>query len=163
MIPLMRFEPRETTLVLCGGPPFSGYQRTMASVIFVTLKNGPYADRWSSELLPVMISEHRAGVRELTWEGQRTNPLDDVVRAGTWVAVRDKPATAFRVVGRVCMKQCTREWRTGHPAEYKLLVEMETEPKEYLRDAGERLYHNPVLRALGLPIERGTVAFGIYG
>lgn len=136
----------------------------MPSIIFVTLKDGVYADHWSSDLLPVAVSEDRVGVRELTWEGQKSGLRDDLAKPGTLVAVRpNKDARYFKIVGSVLLKERTRAWDATGPAQYKLLVEILRAPRtvEWDRDE-DKFTHNTVLRAVGLPIERGAQPHGIY-
>jgi hypothetical protein len=135
----------------------------MLSIIFVTLKDGAYADHWSSDLLPVAASEDRAGVRELTWEGQKSGLRDDLVKPGTLVALRpNKDARYFEIVGKVLLKERTRARSVNRPAEYKLLLEMERIPTRIQKDANDAFTHNTVLRAVGLPIEQGAMPHGIY-
>jgi hypothetical protein len=135
----------------------------MTSVIFVTLKDGFYADRWTSELLPVATTPDRAGIRELTWEGQKSGMRDHLVKPNTLVAVRpSKDVRYFEIVGSVILKECSRPRDATHPAEYKLLVEMLRHPKKIYKQSHDRFTHNAVLRAIGIPLEQGAMPHGIY-
>jgi hypothetical protein len=135
----------------------------MASIIFVTLKDGEYADRWTSELLSVAVSDDRVGVRELTWEGQRSGLRDDLAKPGTLVALRpNKNARYFDIVGKILVKERTRARSENRPAEYKLLVEILRVPTRIQKEASDAFTHNSVLRAIGLPTEQGALPHGIY-
>lgn len=128
----------------------------MTSIIFVTLKDGMYANHWSSDA--------RDGVRELTWEGQRSGRRDEVAQPGTLVAVRpNSRARYFDIVGKIAVKTSKRSWQYKRPAEYKLQIEMYRVPTRVERDSADAFTHNNVLRTIGLPIEKGAVPHGIYG
>jgi len=138
-------------------------ENTMPSIIFVTLKDGVYADHWSSDLLPVATSEDRAGVRELTWPGQKSGIRDDLAKPGTLVAMRpNKDTRYFDIVGTILVKERTRPRTADHPAEYKLLVEVLRVPRRIHKNVDDVFTHNTVLRAIGLPIEHGALPHGIY-
>jgi hypothetical protein len=135
----------------------------MDSIIFVTLRDGEYADRWSSDLLSVAVSDERSGIRELTWEGQRSGSRDRFVEPGTVVAIRpSKAARFFDIVGKVLLKECTRERGEGRPAEYTLLVEVAATRRRIHRVYGDTFTHNSVLREFGYPTEQGAMPHGIY-
>ncbi len=135
----------------------------MPSIIFVTLADGEYSDRWTSDLLPVGVSPERIGLRELTWDGQRSGLRDDLVGPGTRVAVRPNRNTkAFDMIGTVLLKTQTRAREGNHPAEYKLVIEMTANPQRIHKLRNDRFTHNSVLRALGYPLEVGAMPHGIY-
>ena len=134
------------------------------SIIFVTLNDGEYRDRWTSDLLPIGTSMERKGVRELTWDGQRSGARDGLVGPGTLVAVRPNRNTrSFDIMGVVVLKTLNRPREGGHPAEYKLVVDMAANPRRIEKLYEDRFTHNTVLRAFGFPIERGALPQGIYG
>ena len=135
----------------------------MPSIIFVTLADGEYSDRWSSDLLPVGVSSDRSGIRELTWDGQRSGLRDDLVGPGTLVALRPNfKSKFFKLVGRVLLKTQTRQREGRQPAEYKLVIEMAANPVRINKLETDRFTHNSVLRVLGYPIETGAMPHGIY-
>ena len=100
----------------------------------------------------------------MLYYGQRTGKRDGLIQTGTFVAVRPKKgARYFDIIGKVLVKRCTREQEDKRPAEYKLLIEMYRFPRRENRSVEDKFAHNAVLRAIGLPIEEGAVAQGIYG
>lgn len=136
----------------------------MTSIIFVTLRDGEYADRWSSPLLPLATSDDRAGVRELMWEGQKSGLRDHLANPGTLVAVRpNKGSRYFEIIGSILVKERTRPREFRRPAEYKLLLEILRVPRRVNKDPSDKFTHNTVLRAIGLPTEQGALPHGIYG
>ena len=138
-------------------------QPEMPSIIFVTLADGEYNDHWSSDLLPIGVSNTRIGIRELTWDGQRSGLRDDLVGPGTRVAIRPNRNTkAFDLAGTVLLKTQTRARDANAPAQYKLVLEMAANPQRIHKLRNDRFTHNSVLRALGYPLEVGAMPHGIY-
>jgi hypothetical protein len=66
-------------------------------------------------------------------------------------------------MGEVVLKTLNRPREGGHPAEYKLVVDMAANPRRIEKLYEDRFTHNTVLRAFGFPIERGALPQGIYG
>jgi hypothetical protein len=144
--------------------PRSQLRLEETSIIFVTLEDGEYNDYWSSDLVPLLSDETRAGYRELHWCGQRKKSAkDDIVGRGTLVAVRsNKKSMEFTIVGEVCEKMRISEKTTGHPATYKLLVEINAHAETIVRAPGDRCAHWTVLRKVGIPHNGGYMPEGIY-
>ena len=126
----------------------------MTSVIFVTLKDGEYDNRWLSELSTLLSTQDIAGHRQLHWCGQRKkSPRDELVRPGTLVAVRKhKNTSEFTLVGSVVTKTPLTPKAGKTPATYNLLVEMAAEPRRIQRAPGDRCVHWTVLRQIGIPL-----------
>ena len=140
-------------------------ERMPVSIIFVTFKDGEYNDFWSSDLVPLLADNTRAGYRELHWCGQRKkSPKDDIVGPGTLVAVRpNKKSKEFTIVGEVCEKLHVSERTEEQPATYKLLVEINAQARRIARAPGDRCAHWTVLREVGIPHSGGYMPEGIYG
>jgi hypothetical protein len=138
--------------------------RMSTSIIFVTLKGGEYNDFWSSDLMPLLADNSRAGYRELHWCGQRKKSAkDDIVGPGTLVAVRpNNKSMEFAIVGEVCEKMRLSERTTEQPATYKLLVEIRTHVRRITRAPTDRCAHWTVLREVGIPHSGGYMPEGIY-
>jgi hypothetical protein len=130
----------------------------MASVIFVTLKNGVYDDRWMSELAD--------GRRIMHWCGQARGKRDGLVIPGTVVAVRPTKTTpAFTLVGTVATKELIHvgDPALKTPATYHLSIEMDAEPLTIARDSPrDRCAHWTVLRHLGIARDASYMPHGIY-
>jgi hypothetical protein len=123
----------------------------MPSIIFSTHKNGSYRDRWES-------------ATEMIYYGQNCGKRDGIIKLGTLVAVRpNKSARYFVIVGIISQKICTRDREKKIPAEYKLSIDIYDVPIKIHKDPADKFTHNAVLRSIGLPIEKGSVAQGIYG
>lgn len=134
------------------------------SIIFVTLEDGEYNDYWSSDLVPLLADETRAGYRELHWCGQRKKSARDaLVGSGTLVAVRpNKKSMEFTIVGKVCEKSRITERTAEQPATYKLLVEIDAHVRQIARADGDRCAHWTVLREVGITRGGGYMPEGIY-
>jgi hypothetical protein len=136
----------------------------MSPIIFSTHKDGDYRDHWSSAIHQVGVSNDTAGIREMIYYGQNCGKRDGMIQPGTLVAVRpNRNARYFVIVGKILLKTCTREREKKIPAEYKLLIEIYSVPIKIDKDPADKFTHNAVLRSIGLPIEKGAVAQGIYG
>jgi hypothetical protein len=130
----------------------------MTSLIFCTLKNGEYDDRWLSE-------PDSSNVRSLHWCGQRKNQgnKDRFVGPGTLVAVRSSPSSRhFILVGHVLTKKLLTEKTPQTAATYELSVSLETQPVQIDRAEGDRCVHWTVLRHLNIPHSGGYLPEGIY-
>jgi hypothetical protein len=137
----------------------------MPPLIFVTLTNGEYDNRWMSESNTLLADQDIAGHRQLHWCGQRKKTTrDHLVGPGTLVAVRNsKDAPEFTLVGIVATKTQLTPKVGKTPATYNLLVEMASEPRRIQRAEGDRCVHWTVLRALNIPRSAGYLPEGIYG
>lgn len=127
---------------------------SIPSLIFVTLKDGVYDDRWMTEAV--------AGRRELHWCGQTSGKRDAMVRPGTLVALRPNAKTpSFTLVGTVIEKQLLCQ---GRPSTYRLTLEMAADPKTIARDSSrDRCAHWTVLRHLEIAHDGSYMPQGIYG
>lgn len=133
------------------------------SIIFVTLSDGQYKDRWSSELFPLLKTDECAGYRELIWEGQDSGLRDKYVGRGTLVAIRpNTKARYFDIVGTVSDIIRTRAWSNDAPAEYKLSIKVMSQTHRIDKLREDRFTHNNILRELGFPLETGAMPHGIY-
>ena len=133
------------------------------SIIFVTLKDGLYHDRWSSDLHSLLTTHERAGFRELTWEGQRSGLRDKFVQRDTIIALRpNKSVLWFDLVGTVAEIVCTRKWTAESPAQYKILVDVAASPRRISKLPSDHLTHNNVLRELGFALETSAMPHGVY-
>ena len=130
----------------------------MTSVIFCTLKNGEYDDRWLSE----PDSSH---TRSLHWCGQRKTlgNKDALVVPGTLVAVRPSASSRyFILVGQVLTKRLLTEKTPTTAATYELSVSLDAQPVQIDRADGDRCVHWTVLRHLNIPHSGGYLPEGIY-
>ncbi len=130
----------------------------MTSVIFCTLKNGEYDDRWLSE-------PDSSNTRTLHWCGQRktVGNKDALVVPGTLVAVRSSPsARHFILVGEVLSKKQLTDKTPKTAATYELSVSLHAQPVQIDRAAGDRCVHWTVLRHLNIPHSGGFLPEGIY-
>ena len=130
----------------------------MTSVIFCTLKNGAYDDRWLSE-------PDSSNTRTLHWCGQRKTlgNKDGFVLPGTLVAVRSSPSCrSFNLIGQVLTKKQLTEKTPTTAATYELSVSLNLEPVQIDRAAEDRCVHWSVLRYLNIPHSGGFLPEGIY-
>ena len=127
------------------------------SLIFVTLKDGEYADRFTN---PART--------ELFWCGQRKGQRDHIVEVGTDVWVRNnKNEKSFTRIGRVLTKTRIREQdslrgRGDEYATYTLTLHTYNTPIKVCKEAGDRYTHNTVLRTVGFNEDRSAMPQGIY-
>lgn len=130
------------------------------SMIFVTLSDGPYSDRW--------LSEPEGNVRCLQWCGQNSGADDHLVIEGTQIWMRKKAADKFfdhvGDIQEIMMTEPNDPHRLGaRHATYRILVELNDTPARIYRAQGERYTHWAVLRHIGIQ-PTGSIHFprGIY-
>ena len=127
------------------------------TLIFVTLKDGNYADKFMD-----------AARNELFWCGQRKGQRDYFVGPGTDVWVREnKNEKKFTRIGRVITKTTIREQDSSRGlgdehATYKLTLHKYNTEIVVFKESSDRYTHNAVLRAAGYSEETGAMPHGIY-
>jgi hypothetical protein len=127
------------------------------TLIFVTLKDGEYADRFTDSTRT-----------ELIWCGQRKGQRDHLVEPNTDIWVREnKNEKKFTRVGRVVTKtmirgQDTSRGRGDEHAIYTLTLHKYTTEIVVFKESDDRYTHNAVLRAAGYREETGAMPHGIY-
>ena len=138
-------------------------------MIFVTLSNGQYADKWLSSALELPVPDGAPKrLRWLQWCGQNKGADDHLVGVGTQVWAREKAAHMhFDRVGlikEITVIRPNDPTRRGDScATYRVLVELASEPLRIERGANDKHTHWAVLRHLGLQ-HAGSAHFprGIY-
>ena len=131
------------------------------SMIFVTLSEGPYNDRW--------LSEPEGDIRCLQWCGQNKGRRDYLVVEGTQVWMRNKATDMFfdhvGDIQDILMTEPNdpRRERGRQHATYRVLVKLQEIPLRIYRSQGEHFTHWAVLRHIGiLPTKLPSMTEGIY-